>query len=118
MSLQQHTAQIVASSSLCGATASPSRQFTCVPRARRCCCAVPAGPSPAVRKRLTQQMSALEAQMWDPAPELSGPKAWMAKVASALFVAAALVVVVAGCRQRSAVPVQRGPCSLLVDARG
>lgn len=92
------------------------------PRARRCCCAVPAGPSPAVRKRLSQQMSALEVQMWDPAPEPTGPKVLLSKVVSALFVAAALVVVVGGCRQRTAtirgVPAQQGACSLLVDARG
>lgn len=83
---------------------------------------VPACPSPAVRKRLSQQMSALEAQMWDPAPEPTKPPL-LSKAVSALFVAAALLVVVGGCRQRSAastssLPAQQGPHSLLVDARG
>jgi hypothetical protein len=87
------------------------------------CCAVPAGPSPAVRKRLSQQMSALEAQMWDPAPEPTKPSL-LSKAVSALFVAAALLVVVGGCRQRSAASTsslpaqQQEPHSLLVDARG
>jgi hypothetical protein len=68
---------------------------------------------------MSQDLSALEAQMWDTTPEPSGLRAAAGKALSLLLLGAALLVVVAGSRQSTASSnLPPGQSVLLFDARG